>query len=87
MSVYLDQIHSLIPIHYEIKAMLLALPMMLSGSAFSQINNQITSAQSPGDACRGSSKDKYKFENHSGPGAGGFLFYNSNLTTGSIAIN
>lgn len=52
--------------------------MMISGSAFSQINNQITSAQSPGNAwVAGTLRANTSVESYSAHGTGGFHILNN----------
>jgi hypothetical protein len=57
--------------------MLLALPMMISGSAFSQINNQFSSAQTAEAWITGRLRANTSLESNAAPGLGGFHLLNN----------
>jgi hypothetical protein len=61
----------------KLKYMLLALPVMISGRAFSQINNQFTAPQTAEAWITGRLRANTSLESHSAPGVGGFHLLNN----------
>lgn len=70
----------------KLKHSLLAVALLFSGSAFSQISNQFTNAQTSANAwISGIFRANTGFELNATDGTGGFLLYNSGAATGDIS--